>query len=1237
MMKRLLATICLLSVFVVCACFGATAKGYADTTVAVIGDAEYSSLQEAVEAYEGTMIRLIKTEERPVNIQKNIYLDLNGCNVTGAVTVDAAATLYCKDTATDDFRITDGVYGKLANVSGNVEGIPEASSQAEDGYLMLTENDGISFHRVDLQLTAITLRTVAQEVCAPSVYYQCSFKGDEMVADAVQSYGVALNTQKMPDAHNVETLCAYSWFTQFAPGAEGNEKSGTLLYGIMKPTNETLVNNRNANLPIYGKAYIQTAEGYLFGGGQCRTLKQVTEAADDNWAQYTDVQKQSLQQMYNAYEPVMKSWDLRNINNTQNVEGLELYTVDLTVNNLDTPIGVDTTPIFSWVNQSKRTGRAQTAYQIIVASTKELAEAHTGDLWDTGKVTSDQSFDISYAGQALASRMDCYWAVRVWDETDTASQWSDIARFGVGILEQSDWTAKWIGAPTYTGGTAVIPAPMLRKAFTLDSNIKNAKIYICGLGLFELKVNGLIPDDSVLNPADTQYEDTVSYCAYDVTHLLRQGSNAMTVELGCGFYNLSTDISVGFVNGVWKDDPKLLLELHVEYEDGSKKVIISDESWRCYEDGPIRSDNIYCGEIYDANKEVQGWTEADFDDSSWQNVRLATAPTGKLKYENMEPMRRVRSFMPTVEQLDENTWLVYAPEYCTGWASISFPNAKKGENIRIRYFQRDYERKNGLILTEGDEVYQLQSYTYCAKGVPGETYEPKFSYAGYEIIEITGYTGQLQPEDIVCYTVASDVEHIGQFTSGNVMVNKLHEAMVRTMVCNMQGKPTDTPIFEKLGWTGDYNGAIKTFNYNFDVSNFLGHFLYNLRDTGGADGHLIEFSPSGHGSGYLAPVWTQMYVNSIYAAWHENGQLSLVQEHYDYMRTNADYYISKINGGAEPWIWESTEFGPASGQANLLGDWAAPANGSAPTAPPEGGSLYNTAAVYRVMREMTEICTAMGDLDAAQKYKTAADNIQNNFNRVYYNAEKGYYETDYRSETQSFEVRSEYRQALNLVALHMGFTTEENHDIVLNNLVEDIRKKNNHADVGSVGAELILPVLTNEGYHDLALEVLLQTDYPSWGGWIVSGSNTCLEGWKTTNRSFCHYFLGTYDEWFYQNLGGIQNPRDGYKTVTICPEIYPDLRFVNTSVDTVRGKLVSNWKVDEDNRVTMTVTVPIGTTADLLLPVSEGHEVQMNGAPLALQDGVLEIGTGGNRILVRLTGGTFHFDLGTEALTEGDF
>lgn len=909
---------------------------------------------------------------------------------------------------------------------------------------------------------------------------------------------------------------------------------------------------------------------------------------------------------------------------TEEVDVMALRATALKVNNLSTPLGIDTAPVFGWTNRTETVGRLQTAYQIIVASTKELAQTGTGDIWDTGKTESAINFDIDYAGKPLTSFTDYYWSVRVWDETDTPSDWTKVARFGTGALAQTDWTAKWIGSQYYVAGQSIIPAPMLRKGFALNKAVKTAKIYICGLGLFELKVNGQLPDDSVLNPADTQYEDTVSYCAYDVTKLLAEGANAVTVELGCGFYNLPEHISAGFYRGVWKDDPKLLLEMHIEYENGEKEVIVSDESWKCYEDGPILKNSIYTGEIYDATKEVDGWTSADFDDSGWSNARLADAPKGKLKFENMEPMRRIETVTPTVEKVDGSTWLVRCNEFHTGWARIVFNEAKKGHQIKIRYFQSESERDSGgvFVANAGNsaEKYELQVYTYRAKGVAGEAYEPKFSYAGYTLLEVSGYSGELKPEDITCYTVATDVEHIGSFESGNEQVNQLHDMMVRTMICNMQGKPTDTPIFEKLGWTGDYNGAIKTFNYNFDTSSFISHFLHNLRDTSLETGRIQEFSPSGYISLYDAPCWSQMYVNSIYAAWHEHGQLSLVEEHYDWMQTTVDYYIRRISEGGN-WIWN---------EPNKLGDWASPNGSISPTtAPAEGGTLYSTAAVYRVLLEFVEISEALGKTENIKKYQDAADKIYKDFNKTFYNKEKGIYETGYWNGSTT---RTKYRQASNLVPLYFGLCPDKYRETVLDNLIKDIQSKGNHLDVGNIGAEIILPLLSAEGYGDLALEILLQNDYPSWGYWLTLGSTTCHESWTGKGRSVCHFFLGTYDEWLYQNLAGIQNPKNGYETVVIRPEIYKELGFVTASVDTVRGKLVSAWKVDENNRLTVTVTVPVGTTADLLLPVSADHEILLDGTALSVRTGVQEIGQQDGRTLVRLISGSYTFDLGTDAV-----
>jgi len=300
-------------------------KGYLATTVAVIGENEYPTLQAAVNGYtENSIIKLIKavSGESTTTVAKNVYLDLNGFDITCPVNV-TGGTLYCMDSQTDDYDIgtNNDEYGKFTNISGNVEGIPEESELAEDGYLKVVESNEVSFHRVNLQLTAISLRAVHEGVCAPSVYYKCNFKGDKKVADAVSGYGygIALSVQEMPNADNMESKCEYSKFDTFAPGSAGNAGNGTLLYGIMKPTNPTMINYRNANMPIYGRAYIQTAAGYMFGCGYNPTLKKVTEGADAMYSNpsYSDAVKENIMEnlllMYNAYTSVMKSWNLPNV------------------------------------------------------------------------------------------------------------------------------------------------------------------------------------------------------------------------------------------------------------------------------------------------------------------------------------------------------------------------------------------------------------------------------------------------------------------------------------------------------------------------------------------------------------------------------------------------------------------------------------------------------------------------------------------------------------------------------------------------------------------------------------------------------------------------------------------------------------------------------------------------------------------------------------------------------------
>ncbi|MBR5011129.1 MAG: alpha-L-rhamnosidase N-terminal domain-containing protein [Clostridia bacterium] len=520
-------------------------------------------------------------------------------------------------------------------------------------------------------------------------------------------------------------------------------------------------------------------------------------------------------------------------------EERDMYITDLKVNNLVEPLGIDTVPTFRWINNMSGYARAQSAYQIIVATTAEKAAAHEGDVWDSGKVQSNLNYDIVYGGSALTSRTEYFFAVQVWDEKGE-SVWSDVSTFETGILDESEWSANWIGitdgdsvpcditldganwiwfkdgaassvagteyfrvhftvdenkevdevllATTmddygylfvncanvltvrketnawktgkvvnitpfvengdnifgarvvnvsssagiiakievrYTDGSVdttvtdktwkcsntatstsgwermgfddtkwatpdqsvaygnspwyknvVMPetmqvnvgasAPMLRKTFDVSKEIEKARLYISGLGLYELYVNGNLPDDTVLNPAHTQYDDTVHYRAYDVTDMLAMGKNALAVELGNYFYNCDFYTWMNWNTASYRDNPKLFLELHVDYTDGTSQTVISDESWKTYEYGPVTYNNIYLGESYDATKAVDGWNTSAFDDSSWKNAISVAAPTGDLVFENMEPLRRIETFTPTVHNKGNGTFIIENPVMTTG-------------------------------------------------------------------------------------------------------------------------------------------------------------------------------------------------------------------------------------------------------------------------------------------------------------------------------------------------------------------------------------------------------------------------------------------------------------------------------------------------------------------------------------------------------------------------------------------
>ena len=742
---------------------------------------------------------------------------------------------------------------------------------------------------------------------------------------------------------------------------------------------------------------------------------------------------------------------------------------------------------------------------------------------------------------------------------------------GSKLYTTRDWAGKWICAEMTLEDRM---APIFKKDFTISGEIKDAKIFVSGLGYFELKINGNLPDDSVLNPANTHYCQTALYREFDAAAFLNNGENAITVELGCGFYNEPTDVWK-WDTAPWRSVPKMILDLVITYADGRQETITSDESWLVTLDGPIVRNSIYNGEIFDARR-------CEF---AWKNAIPAEAPKGELRCQDVQPIRRVAQFAPeAINRLADGTYIVTSPEMSAGWVKLRI-NAPRDTEVVITYSEALVE--DGHVLRNGKNEgpnggwwpnEYIQQDTYISDGNEAE-YEPKFSYKGYKYIQIENYPGELTADDMVLYRVANDVDVISSFRCSNELVNKLHDIMRRTLHNNFQGKPTDTPIWEKNGWLGDLNVALASAFYNFDLRGFLNCFVHMMADCQSECGVVPIMVPAAKWGEDNCIVWNSVFVFAVEKLCDYYGETDFARKMYPdlkvYAKTNLDL-LERRN-----WIWDGPDFS----------DWVSPSGdefiaGDAGNS--EGSALCSTAYAYAMLLAMEKIARMLNEEEDAKVYAAAAQKVYAAFNAKYYNAEKQIYTT---GQWRQIGKRTEYRQTSNLVPLNFGLVPEDKKAGVVKNLMADFEAKGYHLDTGCVGTRAVLPVLFDEGYADAATTVLKQTTYPSWGYWIAKGATSTWEGWEPSARSQNHYFLGTCAEAMYSHILGIRDIRDGFSRFTVAPEVECELEFAEGSIQTVNGPVSCAWK-KENGKTTVDIVVPEGATADIRLP---GIETQVQG------------------------------------------
>jgi len=874
--------------------------------------------------------------------------------------------------------------------------------------------------------------------------------------------------------------------------------------------------------------------------------------------------------------------------------------LNLRCENLENPIAIDIAdPLLSWNMESEKRGQEQSAYQILVSGSEKNLNENIGDYWDSGKIQSDISVNIKYAGKLLQSRDVLYWKVKIWNAEGDESPWSKTSKWEMGFLERTDWQAKWIGIAEDLDplSTKTTPAPYFRNEIDVDKKVKSAKVYVSGLGYYELYLNGNKVGDHVLAPAQTNYDKRVLpkllyhyddqsttrvfYNTFDVTAQLKAGKNAIGMILGNGWYNQRDRDVEG---DLWYSTPRLICQLEIEYINGKKELITSNNNWKVTT-GPILHDGIFTGEIYDARLEMEGWNSPGFDDSNWQTAELVRPPTGKMEVQLAPPDKMVRTFKPISISINENgITVVDAGEMISGWVRLRV-NEKSGQEIVMRFIEE-----------MGSNYGQRD--VYISKGSGNEIYEPRFTWHAFRTIEINGLTQPLTNDDIDIVVVNTDVTPAGTSNCSNELFNKIQENYIRTQLGNFHGSiSSDCPHRERLGYTGDGSILVESSILNFDMTNFYQKWTNDMDDARNKNtGFVPHTAPFGGGGG--GPAWGSAYVITPWFYYLYYGDARILEQHYSGMKQWVEYLGTRCDENGivvreEPRGW-------------CLGDWATPDKIEIPP------SYVNTCYYFYVSDLMAKISKVLGENGDAEYFQKLANEIKEVINTHFFDVHtKQYWEG---------------RQGSNVLALAFGIVPEEHIQDVLKNLADNINKNKGHLDTGILATPLLLDVLTKYGMEDLAFSIMNQRDYPGFGDYILGkGATTLWENWNEKS-SHSHPMYGSVIRWFYQALAGIypdeENP--GFKNVIIKPSICGDLTFASADYNSVYGKISSSWKLIDGDLV-LNVEIPANTTATIYIQATNPDKITEGGKDIKEVLGMEFVGMEKNSAVYTVGSGKYGF------------